>query len=56
VLKRLKFRGIFQHSQEEGIFEECNAEAIKNVLAFQLEKELKKQKITILKQPEKSGI
>jgi hypothetical protein len=25
-------------------FEECNAEAIKRVLSFQLEKELKKQK------------
>jgi len=32
--------------KEEGIFEECNAEAIKRVLSFQLEKELKKQKLT----------
>lgn len=32
--------------KEEGLFEECNAEAIKRVLSFQLEKELKKQKIT----------
>ena len=32
--------------KEEGIFEECNAEAIKRVLSFQLEKELKKQKMT----------
>ncbi len=32
--------------KEEGLFEECNAEAIKRVLSFQLEKELKKQKLT----------
>ena len=32
--------------KEEGIFEECNTEAVKRVLAFQLEKEMKKQKIT----------
>lgn len=32
--------------KEEGVFEECNAEAIKRVLSFQLEKELKKQKLT----------
>jgi antitoxin HicB len=32
--------------KEEGIYEECNAEAIKRVLSFQLEKELKKQKLT----------
>ena len=32
--------------KEEGIFEECNAEAVKRVIAFQLEQELKKQKIS----------
>ncbi|MFS8563377.1 MAG: helix-turn-helix domain-containing protein [Rhabdochlamydiaceae bacterium] len=32
--------------KEEGIFEECNAEAVKRVLSFQLEKEIKKQKLT----------
>jgi predicted XRE-type DNA-binding protein len=32
--------------KEEGLFEECNAEAVKRVIAFQLEKELKKQKLT----------
>ena len=32
--------------KEEEIFEECNAEAVKRVIAFQLEQELKKQKIT----------
>lgn len=32
--------------KEEGIFEECTAEAIKRVIAFQLEQEMKKQKIT----------
>ena len=32
--------------KEEGIFEECNAEAVKRVIAFQLEKELKKQKMS----------
>ncbi|MBX9922486.1 MAG: helix-turn-helix domain-containing protein [Rhabdochlamydiaceae bacterium] len=32
--------------KEEGIFEECNAEAVKRVIAFQLEAELKKQKMS----------
>ena len=32
--------------KEEGILEECTAEAIKRVIAFQLEQEMKKQKIT----------
>ncbi len=32
--------------KQDGIFEECDAEAVKRVIAFQLEKELKKQKIT----------
>ncbi|MGB7979059.1 MAG: helix-turn-helix transcriptional regulator [Chlamydiales bacterium] len=32
--------------KEEGIFEECHAEAVKRVIAFQLEEELKKQKLT----------
>jgi antitoxin HicB len=32
--------------KEEGLLEECNAEAVKRVIAFQLEKELKKQKLT----------
>jgi hypothetical protein len=32
--------------KEDGIFEECNTEAVKRVLAFQFEKELKKQKMT----------
>ncbi len=32
--------------KEEGIFEECNAEAVKRVIAFQLEREIKKQKLT----------
>lgn len=32
--------------KEEGLFEECNAEAVKRVIAFQLERELKKQKLT----------
>lgn len=32
--------------KEEGILEECTAEAIKSVIAFQLEQEMKKQKIT----------
>jgi antitoxin HicB len=32
--------------KEEGLFEECNAEAVKRVIAFQLEQELKKQKLT----------
>jgi antitoxin HicB len=32
--------------KEEGLFEECNAEAVKRVIAFQLEQELKKQKMT----------
>lgn len=32
--------------KEEEIFEECNAEAVKRVIAFQLESELKKQKMS----------
>lgn len=32
--------------KEEGIYEECTAEAIKRVLAFQIEQEMKKQKLT----------
>ncbi len=32
--------------KEEGLFDECNAEAVKRVIAFQLEKELKKQRLT----------
>jgi antitoxin HicB len=32
--------------KEDGILEECNTAAVKRVLAFQLEKELKKQKMT----------
>lgn len=32
--------------KEEELFEECNAEAVKRVIAFQLERELKKQKLT----------
>ena len=32
--------------KEEGIFEECDAEAVKRVIAFQLEQELKKQKMS----------
>lgn len=32
--------------KEEEMFEECTAEAIKRVIAFQLEQEMKKQKIT----------
>jgi len=32
--------------REEGILEECTAEAIKRVIAFQLEQEMKKQKIS----------
>jgi predicted XRE-type DNA-binding protein len=32
--------------KEEGIFEECHEEAVKRVIAFQLEQELKKQKMT----------
>ena len=32
--------------KEDGIFEECNTEAAKRVLAFQFEKELKKEKQT----------
>jgi hypothetical protein len=32
--------------KEEGIFEECHAEAVKRVIAFKLEEELKKQKLT----------
>lgn len=30
----------------EGIYEECHAEAVKRVIAFQVEQELKKQKLT----------
>lgn len=33
--------------KEEGLFEECNAEAAKRVIAFQLLGELKKQKLKI---------
>jgi antitoxin HicB len=32
--------------KEEGIFEECHAEAVKRLIAFQLEEELKKQRLT----------
>ncbi|MBI5345559.1 MAG: XRE family transcriptional regulator [Chlamydiae bacterium] len=32
--------------KEDGIFEECNTEAMKRVIAYQLEEELKKQKLT----------
>jgi len=32
--------------KEEGIFEECHTEAVKRVIALQLEDELKKQKLT----------
>lgn len=32
--------------KEEGIYQECTAEAIKRVVAFQIEKEMKKQKLT----------
>lgn len=32
--------------KEEGIYQECTAEAIKRVVAFQLEQEMKKQKLT----------
>lgn len=32
--------------KEENLYEECHAEAVKRVIAFQLEKELKKQKLT----------
>lgn len=32
--------------KEEDIFEECHEEAIKRVISFQLEQELKKQKMT----------
>lgn len=32
--------------KEEDIFEECHAEAVKRVIAFQLEEELRKQKLT----------
>ena len=32
--------------KENGIFEECDNKAIKQVIAFQLEEEIKKQKMT----------
>lgn len=32
--------------KEEGIYDECHAEAVKRVIAFQVEQELKKQKLT----------
>ncbi len=32
--------------KEEGIFEKCHAEAVKRIIAFQLEEELKKQHLT----------
>lgn len=32
--------------KEEGIYDECHTEAVKRVIAFQVEKELKKQKLT----------
>ncbi len=32
--------------KEEGIFEECHQEAVKRVITFQFEQELKKQKMT----------
>lgn len=32
--------------KEEGIYEECSAEAIKRVVAFQIAEEMKKQKLT----------
>lgn len=32
--------------KEEGIFEECHAEAVKRVIALQLEDELRKQNLT----------
>lgn len=32
--------------KEEGIYDECHAEAVKRVLSYQVEKELKKQKLT----------
>lgn len=47
-MKKNKHRGssFDDFLKEEGLFEECNAEAVKRVIAFQLEKELKKQKLT----------
>lgn len=35
--------------KEEGIYEECTAEAVKRVLAFQIEQEMKKQKLSKVK-------
>lgn len=32
--------------KEEGIYEECSAEAVKRVLAYQIQQEMKKQKLT----------
>ena len=32
--------------KEEGIYQECTAEAIKKVVAFQIAQEMKKQKLT----------
>ena len=32
--------------KEEGIYEECTAEAVKRVVAFQIAQEMKKQKLT----------
>lgn len=32
--------------KEEGIYEECAAEAVKRVIAFQIAEEMKKQKLT----------
>ena len=32
--------------KDENLLEECTAEAVKRVIAFQLERELKKQKLT----------
>ncbi|NGX45709.1 MAG: hypothetical protein K940chlam2_00888 [Chlamydiae bacterium] len=32
--------------KEEGIYEECSAEAVKRVVAFQIAEEMKKQKLT----------
>ena len=48
IMKKNKHRGssFDDFLKEEGLFEECNAEAVKRVIAFQLEKELKKQKLT----------
>lgn len=32
--------------KEEGIYEECHTEAVKRIIAYQLEEELRKQKLT----------